>query len=62
MNKRLVELSKFMALTLRHRAKKVGISLDEHGWANVSELIVGIHILKALEKFQKLLHQDFWKM
>lgn len=36
------EISKFIALILRHKPETIGISLDEHGWANVDELIEGI--------------------
>ena len=39
----LNETSKFIALILRHKPETIGISLDEHGWANVSELIEGIN-------------------
>lgn len=38
----LNKTSKFLSLILRHRPDTVGITLDEHGWANVSELIDGI--------------------
>lgn len=38
----LNETSKFIALILRHKPETIGISLDEHGWANVDELISGI--------------------
>ena len=34
--------SKLIALVLRHKPEEIGITLDEHGWANVSELIAGI--------------------
>ena len=36
------EVSKFIALILRHKPETIGITLDEHGWANVDELIEGI--------------------
>ena len=36
------EVSKFISLILRHKPETIGISLDEHGWANVDELIAGI--------------------
>ena len=36
------ETSKFIALILRHKPEAIGIKLDEHGWADVSELITGI--------------------
>ena len=35
-------LSKFLSLILRHKPETVGISLDEHGWADVGELLEGI--------------------
>lgn len=40
--KYLNKLSRFMSLILRHRPESIGISLDEHGWANVDELLSGI--------------------
>ena len=36
------ETSKFISLILRHKPETIGITLDEHGWANVDELIEGI--------------------
>lgn len=38
----LNKTSKFISLILRHKPEVIGISLDEHGWANVEELIEGI--------------------
>lgn len=38
----LRDVSKYMSLILRHKPEAIGISLDEHGWANVEELIAGI--------------------
>ncbi|MBO5353591.1 MAG: RNA 2'-phosphotransferase [Lachnospiraceae bacterium] len=34
--------SKYISLILRHKPETIGITLDEHGWAKVSELIEGI--------------------
>ena len=34
--------SKFLALILRYKPEEIGISLDEHGWADVDELVQGI--------------------
>ena len=39
----LRETSKFISLILRHKPETIGITLDEHGWANVDELIEGIN-------------------
>ena len=36
------ETSKFIAMILRHKPEVIGITLDEHGWADVGELIAGI--------------------
>ena len=38
----LTNTSKFVSLILRHKPETIGIQLDEHGWANVEELIAGI--------------------
>lgn len=38
----LNNISKYMSLILRHKPEVIGIGLDEHGWANVSELVDGI--------------------
>ena len=32
-------MSKFLSLILRHKPQLVGLTLDEHGWAEVDELI-----------------------
>lgn len=42
-DKRMRKTSKFISLILRHRPEVIGISLDEHGWADVEELIRGIN-------------------
>lgn len=36
------DTSKFISLILRHKPETIGIALDEHGWANVEELIEGV--------------------
>ena len=38
----LNSISKYMSLILRHKPDVIGIELDEHGWANVNDLISGI--------------------
>lgn len=37
------KLSVFISLILRHKPEAAGIVLDEHGWANVDELLAGIN-------------------
>lgn len=38
----LQNISRYMSLILRHRPEVISISLDEHGWADVDDLITGI--------------------
>lgn len=49
--------SKFISLILRHKPEVIGITLDEHGWADVQALIDGVNAtgrhhltLEALEE------------
>ena len=42
MSKSLESTSKYLSLILRHKPETIGIELDEHGWADVEELIRGI--------------------
>ena len=35
-------ISKYISLILRHKPEAIGITLDEHGWANVEDLVAGI--------------------
>ncbi len=43
---KLDKLSVFISLVLRHKPDAAGITLDEHGWANVQELLDGINNTK----------------
>lgn len=43
------ELSKFLSLILRHKPEVVGITLDEHGWANIEELLAGINKTRYID-------------
>ncbi len=43
----LKKTSVFISLILRHKPDVIGITLDEHGWANVQELISGINKTKG---------------
>ena len=36
------KMSKFLSLILRHKPETIGITLDEHGWADIEELLQGI--------------------
>ena len=35
-------ISQYISLILRHKPETIGITLDEHGWANVDELLKGV--------------------
>lgn len=39
----LIKLGKYLSLILRHKPEVINITLDEHGWANVDELLIGIN-------------------
>mgnify|MGYP002624925241 CR=1 FL=1 len=42
------DLSKFIALILRHKPQTIGIQLNKNGWANVDELIKGVNKTQPL--------------
>lgn len=63
MSKSLTELSKFISLILRHKPSAANIELDEHGWANVDELITGINQVDSrnnmdMEKLEEIVRTD----
>ena len=43
----LVRISKFISLVLRHDPGKIGLTLDENGWASVDELLAKAKIHRA---------------
>lgn len=53
-------LSKYIALILRHKPDVIGITLDDHGWANVSELLKGINKTKniTMQMLEKIVNED----
>jgi putative RNA 2'-phosphotransferase len=54
------EISKFISLILRHKPETINISLDEHGWANVDELIDGINKTHPMDMnlLEKIVAED----
>ena len=46
----VTKTSRFISLILRHRPQAIGITLDEHGWANVDELIAGVNKTHPLDR------------
>ena len=52
--------SKYISLILRHKPETIGITLDEHGWADVSELIAGVsktHSL-SMDDLERIVAED----
>ncbi len=54
------DTSKYISLILRHKPETIGITLDEHGWANVSELIEGVSKTHHLdmETLERIVAED----
>src|SRR4030095_13437975 len=44
MGDRSTKISKFLSLVLRHEPEKIGLKLDDEGWASVSELLAALKI------------------
>ncbi|MCD7928728.1 MAG: RNA 2'-phosphotransferase [Clostridiales bacterium] len=56
----LKSTSKYLSLILRHKPEVIGITLDEHGWAEVDELIAGVsrtHPL-TMETLEQIVRED----
>ena len=53
-------VSKFISMILRHKPEAIGITLDEHGWADVSELITGVNKTDPLtmEDLERIVDED----
>lgn len=54
----LTRMSKFLSMVLRHKPEVIGISLDEHGWADVKELIEGMN--KKYSFNMEILEEIVW--
>ena len=54
------DTSKLIALILRHKPETIGIHLDEHGWANVDELVDGIAKTQMFDRemLEKIVYTD----
>ena len=59
--RRLKRLSKFISMILRHRPEVIGITLDEHGWADVEKLIKGINETGEEVEFSKATLEEIVK-
>ena len=60
MDKKEKELSRFLSLILRHKPETIGIKLDEHGWADVQELIdrIGKTHRFSMDMLEKIVAED----
>ena len=46
----LTSTSKYLSLILRHKPEAAGVTLDEHGWANVDELIESVRKSRPFDR------------
>ncbi len=53
----LTSTSRFISLILRHKPETIGITLDEHGWADVQALIDGINAIGKYHLDMELLEE-----
>ena len=45
----LIAISRYLSFILRHKPDAAGLTLDEHGWANVAELIPAVSATHPLD-------------
>lgn len=59
-DKVLTSTSKYISLILRHKPEVIGICLDEHGWADVNELVEGVNKTHPLdmELLERIVAED----
>ena len=58
---RLIRLSRFLSLVLRHRPELIGLQLDEHGWTSVADLLAGSQsagVLLTLTELRELVQAN----
>lgn len=56
---RMVKLSKFLSLILRHQPERFGLRLDEEGWASLPEVL---EILRGLPNFRWATRADVMEL
>ncbi len=54
------DTSRYLSLILRHKPDVIGITLDEHGWANVEALMEGIRKTQPIDMdmLEKIVAED----
>ena len=57
---KMKNISKYISLILRYKPEVIGITLDEHGWADVGELIKGITRTRpfSMEALEEIVQSD----
>lgn len=59
--KDLIKISCYICLLLRHKPEAAGLTIDEHGWVDVKELIEGVSATKApltIEELEYIVDTD----
>lgn len=58
--KTLTEMSKLIALVLRHKPEKLGLTLDEHGWCDASALVERLNAIQpfTMETLERIVAED----
>lgn len=51
-----IKAGKFLSLVLRHKPEKIGIQLDPHGWAKVSEILMNMNL--TMEDLEHIVDTD----
>lgn len=54
--KEQTKTSKYLSLLLRHRPEAAGLTLDEHGWADVALLLKNVNI--SMEDLEEIVARD----
>lgn len=54
----IVKISKFLSFVLRHSPESIGIVLDEHGWADISEIIQKSSLNLNFEIIEKTVQEN----
>lgn len=58
--KTLVEISKLIALVLRHKPEELGLKMDKHGWVSAQELIEKLNDIQPFtrEMLEQIVRED----
>ena len=54
------QISKLISLVLRHHPERLGLTLDDHGWADMKALIKAIHAIQPfdMEQLEAIVRAD----